>query len=93
MILVCRDCHATVPFGCDCPCGGVVELGRTQIDELLLRAWKYQRLETMYREFGPDFDPEEANRLSTVTLGTLVENAASEPASSVLLEKAGSQRR
>jgi hypothetical protein len=77
MILVCRDCHATVPFGCDCPCGGVVELGRTQIDELLLRAWKYQRLETMYREFGPDFVPEEAFQVSADVAGTFAENAAS----------------
>jgi len=78
MILVCRDCHATVKFGCDCVCGGVVELAKTQMDELLLRAWKYQRLQTLYREFGPDFVPDEAIQVSTVDLGTSVENADDE---------------
>jgi hypothetical protein len=75
MILVCRDCHATVKFGEDCACGGTVELAKTQMDELLLKAWKYQRLQTLYREFGPAFVPEEAIRVSAVSLGTPAENA------------------
>jgi hypothetical protein len=85
MILVCRDCQKQVPFGEDCPCGGVVELGRTQMDDLLLRAWKYQRLETLYRESGPDFVPEEAIRVSAVSLGTPVENADESGAASLLI--------
>jgi hypothetical protein len=77
MILICRDCHKQVPFGKDCPCGGTVELAKTQMDELLLRAWKYQRLETLYKKCGPDFVPEEAIQVSTVSLGTPVDADAS----------------
>jgi len=76
MILVCRDCHEQVPFGCDCPCGGVVELGRTQIDELLLRAWKYQALETYYKKYGLDVSPDEILRVSVAALGTPAEKDA-----------------
>ena len=42
MILVCRDCGATVKFGENCGCGGIVELSKTQMDDLLLRAWSVQ---------------------------------------------------
>jgi hypothetical protein len=75
MILICRDCHATVKFGEDCACGGTVELAKTQMDELLFRAWQYQKLQTLYREFGPDFVPEEAIRVSAVSPGAPAENA------------------
>ena len=70
MILICRDCHKQVPFGEDCSCGGRVELAKTQTDELLRRAWEYQRLKTM-----SECDREEILRLSAVTLGTHAENA------------------
>ena len=98
MILVCRDCHATVPFGCDCLCGGTVELSRTQMDDLLQRAWKYQTLETYYEKCGADCDPNEVlNEILRVSTESgwkpPVENAASEPAFSSRALLAGSQRR
>jgi hypothetical protein len=94
MILVCRDCGATVKFGENCGCGGIVELSKTQMDDLLQRAWKYQTLETYYRKYGLDVSPDEILRVSVATLGTPAENAdLSEPASNARLEKAGSLRR
>jgi hypothetical protein len=91
MILVCRDCHKKVPFGEDCPCGGVVELAKTQMDELLYKAWQYQKLAREYREeFGLDY---EAIQVPVAPLGRPAGNAddESEPVGTGV-QRAGSQR-